>query len=1525
MNAGYVVRVASGPATGTMAPVDRPLIVGREGDLLVADTTVSRRHLRVEPRKHGPTVTDLGSAAGTHLNGSPVVPGLAWQPGAELRLGRSTLRLLWFQRFHDAAASPVLVFDSSSADGRGPGPPGTGRGITVHSGLTIGRDPGCDVVLDDPSVSRHHAVVHVDDDGVYLEDQGSAAGTWLNQQRVHARAALGDGATIQFGTTKATFADPGAAAGPLSVRVLCEGAQQAEVVTMEASAESTVAEVTAELAGALDVHGAPLLLYRSEDGVLLHPEDRWCATGPQQGETLVLGTGDAAALSPAPGRRWPQQRRAQLNQLPRTVWPEPSCSVERIDPPESTSWKGRGVLWQLMGGIGAIAAGLVLTLVRPAYGAIGLIAGAVGLVTISASIFADQSRRRHAVSAYRSKLAGLDRTLTEAIGRQVWALRALSPTTDELEQWMRHRSPRVWERRPEHLDALRPTLGIGALAARLDIEPSSPTDSPLAGERDAVLANHQWLHQVPILGPGPAEGSLGLTGAPELVRQLTQRIVVEAAVLHPPHQLRIWVASTDPNWDWCRWLPHIAGGGPSRDLASAGQLLAELAAELADRSDTPFGHAPAEVLHLLVVPGSTRRLDLEVLRALRGRGLAVIAAADRAQLPNGLAVLVDVAADRQGAVLGAYPGAPSGDITVAGISDRAAERFAVALGRLTGAGAVRRPSGLLELLRLGPLDQLDVEQVWRRGPAAPLLTTVGVALSGEPVTIRFRRDGPHGMIAGTTGSGKSELLQTLLAGMAVTHPPEQLSLFLIDFKGGSTFAPLSPLPHVVGLVTDIEHDASLARRAFTALSAEIERRKRVLDRAGVPDIVAHERIPADERELLPNLLVVIDEFALLVEKQPEAKQRLDTIATQGRSLGIHLLLATQSPSGVISHAIRTNTNLWICLRVVTASESVEILGARDAARLPDDAPGRAIIRLGASDELQHFQAARVARPATGNRTTVRVTHVGGSAEVGPAATGRETTELQLLVDRIAATATARGAPPRPSLWLPPLPAVLTPGELPAPVRPGDRLLTLLGLADHPEQQIQQPFMLDLSTAGNALISGMLGYGRTATLLQIGADLAEHFAPDQLHIYGIDAGTGSLGPLAALPHVGSVVGASDVERLTRLLDRLTALVDRRRDRLAAAGAGNFLRWRAAGCGEPWVVLLVDDHATFREVAEQIEMGRLLERFNSLLQNGPAVGIHLVVSISQATDLRLRELNLVPARLVLRSADPADYDLTGARVSPADVANLPPGRALAKGAVELQVCWRDPDKLTALTHPSPAGGAESLPRPVLRLPITVARTEITAPGSGVLIGLGGTDVEAVRLDLDDGIPALLVAGPLRSGRSTALLSLLQDLRGRVAATTLIVTPRPSPLRVLAGHDHVAVASEPEHILAALDTFSAGPAGRVLVLDDAETLAKVFGASDRLEAVLRDADATGTRVLVAARSNDLPGLFDPWARYLVSLRRAVLLQPTADDAFLFGARLPTIPPPSVAGRGVVVDGARVTVVQVAAADLVAPAATG
>src|SRR5690606_27430700 len=220
-----------------------------------------------------------------------------------------------------------------------------------------------------------------------------------------------------------------------------------------------------------------------------------------------------------------------------------------------------------------------------------------------------------------------------------------------------------------------------------------------------------------------------------------------------------------------------------------------------------------------------------VLRDMPRRGLALVVADDARDLPNGLGVVLDVSADGTGTVIGSYPDAPVGSFTVDGLDRAAAERLAIALGSLGPETSSASAGGLLELLGLGDVEDLDVAAAWAERRPDVLSVPIGVDDAGDPLSIGFRRDGPHAMVAGTTGSGKGELLQTLLVALAVTHSPDDLALFLIDFKGGATFAPLAELPHVVGLVTDLESDGSLATRAFTALDAEIERRKRVLDAA----------------------------------------------------------------------------------------------------------------------------------------------------------------------------------------------------------------------------------------------------------------------------------------------------------------------------------------------------------------------------------------------------------------------------------------------------------------------------------------------------------------------------------------------------------------------------------------------------------------------------------------------------------------------------------------------------------------------
>ncbi len=577
---------------------------------------------------------------------------------------------------------------------------------------------------------------------------------------------------------------------------------------------------------------------------------------------------------------------------------------------------------------------------------------------------------------------------------------------------------------------------------------------------------------------------------------------------------------------------------------------------------------------------------------------------------------------------------------------------------------------------------------------------------------------------------------------------------------------------------------------------------------------------------------------------------------------MHLLLATQSPTGVITNAIRMNTNLWLCLRVVADAESSELLGKRDAARIPTDRPGRGFLRKGASDSLIGFQSARIARDVDDGATPA-VSVVAFADEQPPAvrtanaalSTGRRTTELAVAASLIVEAGERETSTAQRPLWSPPLPADLDPQTIPAIAgATQDRLIGAWGVVDLPQEQRQVAAAVDLTASGNALVVGVLGSGVTTALRQLAYDLAGRRSPAELHITAIDAGAGSLADLARLPHCAGVVGAGDHERLDRLVNRHLRMLDERANAMAASGIGSFTAWRRQQASPaPWLVLVIDDFAAFRQWLDNDTL-TAGDRFATLLRSGPAAGIHIVIGASQSIDLRVSQLNLVGQRIVLRAADATDYQLIDVRLRLERTTRWPPGRGLVIGGFTLQVADPRPGATEALTAAWSSVAPTARPRPVRRLPLEVDLAElhdvVPRPGE-VALGLGGTDCDPVLVDFERTSNALLVVGPSQSGRSTTLSSLLASaLQADPGVRARIVAPRRSPLRELAEHPNVeVVADTPERIAAALDGLGdyAGPPLIVLV-DDAESL--VMAGSDRFEVAMRRAPDTGVRFAVAAR---------------------------------------------------------------------------
>ena len=476
------------------------------------------------------------------------------------------------------------------------------------------------------------------------------------------------------------------------------------------------------------------------------------------------------------------------------------------------------MLWQVLAGTTALVAGVVISVLRPSFAVFGLLMAGAGATSMLVTIVGEHARRNAAFVEFAGRVQALDAELTAASARQTITLREVSPDEATLRAILQERRPRLWERRAGDPDALMLRVGTGTVRSLVTVEErwTAMTGRHLGTEVDDVVRAHDRLVDVPICVTGTSGHVVALVGPAELTEPLLARMLLEAAVLNPPSQLRVAVLADSPAWAWARWLPHVAhdlDGAVTRRLADANALaLRLLDAEQPDGAPSP-GRAPTSNTLVAVVGAAMSAPNvIELMRRGLPDGSRIIATAANAhQLPGGIATVVDCAADGTATIVGEQPFAPLEPFRLIGLPVTTAERLSMDFASIdTDALAVSSASrGLVELATGAALTTLDVAAAWRPGRRG-VSTPIGTADDGSSMILDFRRDGPHGMIAGTTGSGKSELLQTLLAGLASTHPPEQLNLFLIDFKGGATFSPMAALPHVVGLVTDLESDGELA-------------------------------------------------------------------------------------------------------------------------------------------------------------------------------------------------------------------------------------------------------------------------------------------------------------------------------------------------------------------------------------------------------------------------------------------------------------------------------------------------------------------------------------------------------------------------------------------------------------------------------------------------------------------------------------------------------------------------------------------
>jgi S-DNA-T family DNA segregation ATPase FtsK/SpoIIIE len=913
-----------------------------------------------------------------------------------------------------------------------------------------------------------------------------------------------------------------------------------------------------------------------------------------------------------------------------------------------------------------------------------------------------------------------------------------------------------------------------------------------------------------------------------------------------------------------------------------------------------------------------RPCALRELLAGRGGPAAGIVITDR--LPALCTATATVGADgtaqlRRLTVAETIPG-----VLATGMTEPQARRLARRLARfedpelrIEGAG-LPDSVGLLPLLELGEVSGRALLPRWRAG-AQSLRAGAVIGVTEESLfSVDLDDDGPHGLIAGTTGSGKSELLRTLIVSMATGNDPEHLTFALVDYKGGGALDECARLPHAVGLVTDL--DEQLSERALRCLEAELRHREHLLRDVGLSHVTDYQRLRDGARrdlEPMPRLAVVIDEFATLVKALPHFVDSLVSIAQRGRSLGIHLIMATQRPAGSVSDAIKNNVKLRIALRLESTGDSMDVIDNAAAASIGGRQRGRAYYRVSAREVLPVQTALSTASSSTRRSaaavTVTPFTFTPPPSQGGGGAGGDDgPTDLQRLVTA-AHEALAQGgfSPPRRP-WPEPLPARIGPAELPATADRGLQTdaagLPALALADDPDRQAQYPVGWD-PAAGNLLLYGASGYGTTAALAGLALSVARAGSPADWHLYVLDLGAGELAPLEGLPHTGACIGPSERERQGRLIRLLRRELDARK-----AGAGG----RAA----QWLVL-VDNLASFLADYSGDAAGmRMIDDLQRVYADGPTVGIRFAVTADRSGAVPGPWAALTQQKLVFRLADPNDY--ASFDVPRTAVPSAVPGRAVIAATRQvIQLAWHGED-LAAATAQAAAcwPGSARTATPVRLLPAQVRVGELGAaarlPGdpAWIPVGLGDATLAPVGLELYEHEHAL-IAGPPRSGRSSALCAIAQTLRAAPGGAAggpavLALAVRRSPLRDSPDVAQVATS------IAELDAAVTGQAGRpvVILVDDAESADDPSGLLERL----MQPPNSHVTVIAAGRSDTLRRSFGHWTQKLRESRCGVLLIPDYDlDGDLLGVTLPRLSRlAAVPGRGFLAVGGSVEGVQVA-----------
>ncbi len=1024
---------------------------------------------------------------------------------------------------------------------------------------------------------------------------------------------------------------------------------------------------------------------------------------------------------------------------------------------------------------------------------------------------------------YLQLINDLKTELTLAKEQQIVAMNDINPSPADCLERLKNTDSKLWERTPAHDDFLSARMGIGSIPASLQpkyqkagllLEPD-----PLQEEPEKLGKAFEMVSDLPVCLEILKSELCGIAGSEKEVRELLKVLALQIVTNHCYQDVKLVLLLKEDElaeWEWIKYLPHVWDDDFRIRFMMCGSAIAhntlgvlfEQLKERENRVSKSDQGAYSFSQYVFIVSDSELLEEEAISKYLfsghRHLGVSTIFTAERKEyLPMNCRSVVTL----QGQV-GNYANKDNGmqvtfnvDAVNAEELEKASRYLApVRLKKSSANFTLPKSITLLETMSAKRVEDVDVLNKWRanktyNGMGVPIGARAGGELFNLDMQAYETSHGPHGLVAGTTGSGKSELLQSIIISLAINFHPHDVVFVLIDYKGGGMADVFKGMPHLVGTITNL--GGNQTTRALVSIKSELKRRQAIFSAHEVNNIDKYQKLyhAGKAKEPLPHLIMIADEFAELKAEQPDFMKELVSAARVGRSLGVHLILATQKPAGVVDDQIWSNSRFKICLKVQDETDSRDVIKRPDAAMIKE--PGRGYIQVGNDEIFEMFQSTfsgadydpdgQASKKSKGKKKLFKVNLDGRTGQIYP--TDQEhvdkserDSQLKAMVEYITAVAKENQIEALKGPWLPPLAETIYLDEVLDYIKPeedkqkevwhnqNEELIATIGIEDDPKGQKQESLALNFTSEGNLIIYGAAGTGKTTLLEGIVMSLAYRYSPQQFSLYIMDFGGGTLKKYEQMPHCGGVMSIEDEDKINQFMLFIFRMMEERKEAMAQQFVANIQAYNKMSDEKfPYIILVIDNYFALSETYEEVD-----EKILTLSREGLKYGIYLIVTSNSPTLIRYKFSINFKMAISLQLTDETEYSNVVGRTE-----GLVPDKVLGRGLIKVEYpvefqatlpYGKEQTILDVVKYFNKMDGVKkAVPIPQMPERISILKINEEASPDTLTIGLNQNDMLPVTIDLKTNI-AIMVAGEVQTGKSTTLISWIKAIRKRVGEEQL-----------------------------------------------------------------------------------------------------------------------------------------------------------